>query len=92
MRKLAFITAFALSLGLIFSPVIRGETKKGATNAATPIYKKKTVINFSGEQIEGKLTRPDGEYIEARKRVKLKSLISLRENWKKRIVNAVSDL
>lgn len=55
-------------------------------------YRKKTVVNFGNDTIQGDLTRPDGEYIEARRNVKLGRLIKLRENWKKRIEQAVNDL
>lgn len=55
-------------------------------------YRKKTVVNFGNDTIQGDLTRPDGEYIEARRNVKLGRLIKLREDWKKRIEQAVNDL
>ncbi len=84
----------ALLIGLIVS--MWGALSLAQTEDAVKVggkyYKRKTVISFTGEKIEGKLTRPDNEYIEVRKRVKLKSLISLREDWKKRIVNSVSEL
>jgi len=70
--------------------------KKPAINNAVKVgsryYRKKTVISFGNDTIKGDLTRPDGEYIEARKGVKLGGLISLRSHWKKKISQAINDL
>ena len=43
-------------------------------------YEKKTVINFEEDTIEGDLKRPDGEYVESRKRVDHSNLIKIRES------------
>ena len=56
------------------------------------IYKKKTVINFDDDTIQGELTTPDGEYIGAKKKVRHKSLIKLRDNFRKEILQSVKDL
>lgn len=55
-------------------------------------YEKKTVINFEDDTIQGDLTRPDGEYIEARKRVNHSNLIRIRENWREKVKQAVADM
>ncbi len=55
-------------------------------------YEKKTVINFDDDTIQGDLTRPDGEYVEARKRVNHSSLIKIRENWREKVKQAAGDL
>jgi hypothetical protein len=38
-----------------------------AQSGGNVTYEKKTVINFEDDTIQGDLTRPDGEYVEARK-------------------------
>jgi hypothetical protein len=48
-------------------------------------YEKKTVINFDDDTIQGDLTRPDGEYVEARKRVDHSNLIRIREDWREKV-------
>ncbi len=55
-------------------------------------YQKKTVINFEDDTIEGDLKRPDGEYVEARKRVDHSNLIKLRENWHEKVLQSSGDL
>jgi len=55
-------------------------------------YEKKTVINFDDDTIQGDLTRPDGEYVEARKRVNHSNLIKIREDWKEKVKQAAADL
>jgi hypothetical protein len=55
-------------------------------------YQKKTVINFEDDTIEGDLKRPDGEYVEARKKVDHSNLIKLRENWHEKVMQSSGDL
>jgi len=55
-------------------------------------YEKKTVINFEDDTIEGDLKRPDGEYVEARKRVDHSNLIKIRENWREKVLQSSGDL
>ncbi len=55
-------------------------------------YEKKTVINFDDDTIQGDLTRPDGEYVEARKRVNHSNLIKIREEWRDKVKQAAADM
>lgn len=55
-------------------------------------YEKRTVINFDDDTIQGDLTRPDGEYVEARKKVGHSSLIRIRESWREKVKQAGSEL
>jgi hypothetical protein len=55
-------------------------------------YPKKTVINFEDDTIEGDLKRPDGEYVESRKRVDHSNLIKIRENWREKVLQSSGDL
>jgi hypothetical protein len=55
-------------------------------------YEKKTVINFEDDTIEGDLKRPDGEYVEARRKVDHSNLIKIRENWHDKVMQASGDL
>jgi hypothetical protein len=55
-------------------------------------YEKTTTINFEDDTIEGDLTRPDGEYVEARKRVKHSNLIRIREEFKDKVMESVGEL
>ena len=55
-------------------------------------YNKTTTINFEDDTIEGDLTKPDGEYVEARKTVKHSNLIRIREEFKDKVMESVGEL
>jgi hypothetical protein len=55
-------------------------------------YEKKTVINFDDDTIQGDLTRPDGEYVEARKKVEHSNLIKIREEWRDKVKQAAAEM
>jgi hypothetical protein len=88
MRKLALILALAaLPAGA------RAQDRKGGEAPAPRVeYEKKTVINFEDDTIEGDLKRPDGEYVEARRRVNHSNLIKIREDWREKVMHATGDL
>jgi hypothetical protein len=83
MRKLLPITALVVPLAALAQdgrPPPRVE------------YEKKTVINFDDDTIQGDLTRPDGEYVEARKRVEHSDLIRIREDWREKVKQASREM
>ncbi len=55
-------------------------------------YQKKTVIDFSDVNIEGELKKPEGSYIQNRKRTKFRNLIELRGNFRPELRRSVSAL
>ncbi|MCA9552343.1 MAG: adventurous gliding motility protein CglF [Myxococcales bacterium] len=52
------------------------------------IYKKKTVLSFEDDTIDGDLTRPDHGFIESRKRVRHSNLIKIREDFRDKILGS----
>jgi hypothetical protein len=65
----------------------------GVALAADAKKKDKTqVINFEDDTISGDLTKPDGEYVDARKKVNHANLIRIREEFKDKVLKSVSDL
>ena len=44
-------------------------------------YKKKTVYDFEDDLVEGELQRPDGEFIDTRRKARHSSLIKIREDF-----------
>ena len=82
------LKALLLILSLPAGAVAQAEKKPEPTVQ----YEKKTVIDFEDDTIQGDLTRPDGEYVEARKRVSHSNLIQIRENWKEKVLQAPDDL
>jgi hypothetical protein len=83
MRNLTII-----SLLLLLAPA----AVLGAESASKVEYEKKTVINFEDDTIEGDLKRPDGEYVEARRKVDHSNLIKIREEWRDKVMQASGDL
>ena len=54
--------------------------------------KKRSEFSFEDDTIEGDLTRPDGEYVEARKKVQHSNLIRIREEFKDKVMQSVDEL
>lgn len=82
----------ALALG---STAVRAQTRAGSGAAAEPgsasagtersaasgRHEKRTVLHFDDDSIRGDLTRPDGELVQAPKRVSHGSLVRLRKSF-----------
>ncbi len=85
MRKLILLLTVMLPLAA------QAQAKKAQPDAKVE-YEKKTVINFEDDTIQGDLTRPDGEYVEARKKVQHSNLIKIREDWRDKVMQAAGDL
>jgi hypothetical protein len=79
-----------LALLALLPSLAYAEGKKSADESVR--YAKTTTINFEDDTIEGDLTRPDGEYVEARKRVKHSNLIRIREEFKDKVMESVGEL
>ncbi len=79
-----------LLVTLLLPLVTRAEEKKPPEPRVE--YEKKTVINFDDDTIQGDLTRPDGEYVEARKRVDHSNLIKIREDWREKVKQAAAEM
>ncbi len=83
MKKLLLISV------MLVGTVSYAQDKGGEDNVR---YNKTTTINFEDDTIEGDLTRPDGEYVEARKKVKHSNLIRIREEFKDKVMQSVGEL
>jgi hypothetical protein len=69
-----------------------GRAHEGGGDEAGVIYRKKTIVSFDDDTIDGNLQKPDGEYLEARKRVRHANLIRIRENFREKILEAVTGI
>ena len=74
---------------LLYGLAAFAQDKKGDGNVT---YKKTTEYSFEDDTIEGDLTKPDGEYVEARKKVKHSNLIKIREEFKDKVMQSVGEL
>lgn len=85
MRKLLRLSTLLLAL-----PAMGQD--KAEKKGDSVVYKKTTEFSFEDDTIEGDLTKPDGEYVEARKRVKHSNLIRIREEFKDKVMQSVGEL
>ncbi|MBI5071022.1 MAG: adventurous gliding motility protein CglF [Deltaproteobacteria bacterium] len=79
-------------LAALLLPLAAGAQEKKGEARERIEYEKKTVINFDDDTIQGDLTRPDGEYVEARKKVNHSNLIKIREEWKDKVKQAAAEM
>ncbi len=84
MRTLALLTLLAL-------PAVPLAQDKAEPQPKV-VYEKKTEINFEDDTIDGDLKRPDGEYVEARRKVSHSNLIRIREDWREKVMQASGEL
>jgi hypothetical protein len=85
-RLAAWLFAFGAALGSASALAAPAKGEGPVT------YEKKTIINFEDDTIQGDLTRPDGEYVEVRKKVSHSNLIRVREEFRSRILQSVGEL
>lgn len=55
-------------------------------------FAKETVLDFEDDTIQGDLTRPDGEFVDARTRVNHTNLIRVRKNFRDKVLESVGEL
>ena len=84
MRTLALLTLLAL-------PTVSLAQEKSDPKPNV-VYEKKTVIDFEADTLDGDLKRPDGEYVEARRKVAHSNLITIREDWREKVMQASGEL
>jgi hypothetical protein len=88
MRKL-----LAVCMVLAAVPALAQDDDKPAGGGEGNVrYNKTTTIDFEDDTIEGDLTKPDGEYVEARKKVKHSNLIRIREDFQDKVMQSVGEL
>ena len=85
MKKLILVLAITAA-GTVYA---QDKGEKGDGNVK---YSKTTSYDFEDDTIEGDLTKPDGEYVEARKRVQHSNLIRIREDFKDEVMQSVGEL
>lgn len=76
--------AVAAALVCLASPALAAETQVE--------YAKETVLDFEDDTIQGDLTRPDGEFVDARTRVTHTNLIRVRKNFRDKVLESVGEL
>ncbi|QRO00984.1 adventurous gliding motility protein CglF [Archangium violaceum] len=94
MRKLLMLCA-VLAVAPAFAQDEGGSGDSGGGRAAGGGKAQKggpQTIDFEDDTIEGDLTKPDGEYVEARKKVQHSNLIRVREDFEDKVMQSVGEL
>lgn len=73
-----------VAVGFLAPPSARAQESESEI-----VYKKHTVVEFGDDTIEGDLSRPDGQYIDARKRQRHRNLIRVRESFRDEILRSI---
>jgi hypothetical protein len=81
-----------VGLLLVVPGVASAQDSSAAAEAAAAKAQKRTEFSFEEDTIEGDLTRPDGEYVEAVKRVPHSNLIRVREEYRDKVMQSVDEL
>jgi hypothetical protein len=96
MKRLQLVLFASALVGALALPAAaQDKGAKGGGDTATEggvSYSRKTVINFEDDTIEGDLKTPDAVYLEARKKMRHKSLIRIRTDFRREVLGSISDL
>ena len=84
MKRAAF--AATVALGLATSAIPAWAQGKGNEKKPVKTY------DFSGDEIDGELVKPDGDFLDTRKFASHTSLIKIRKDFIKEIVKSAEDL
>jgi hypothetical protein len=79
-------------LGALAVPALAQDKTEGVVTEGGVAYNRKTVINFEDDTIEGDLKTPDAVYLEARKKMRHRSLIRIRQDFRREVLGSVADL
>ena len=91
MKRAVFASLF-VALALSFAlPGTALAQKKGKKSDASAEKKVKT-YDFSGDDIDGDLIKPDGEFVDTRNLASHTSLIRIRKDFIKEILKSAEDL
>ena len=64
----------------------------GGTTAGDVVYKKETVYDFDGDDVEGALVKPDEANITGEQHSKTSSLIKIRQDFIPEMLKSVEDI
>jgi hypothetical protein len=100
MLKKTLIASVLGIAALAFAGVAEAQQRRGgarggaaAGGAATAEgYQRVKSYDFSGDNIDGELVRPDGEFLDARRAADHTSLIRVRQDFIREIVKSAEDL
>ena len=81
------IIGFA-AVSLLASNIVWAQTSPGTD----VVYEENTVLTFGDDTIDGSLSRPDGQYLESRKRLRHERLIRVRRSFRSQLLHSIHGL
>ncbi|NOZ85745.1 MAG: hypothetical protein GXP49_05705 [Deltaproteobacteria bacterium] len=88
-KKIISLMALIFALGLFFPMTVSAQDDE---DNVTVIYKKKTIIDFEDVLLQGELRKPQGAFLQDRRRTKFDSLITLRDSFEREMFRTVDEL
>ena len=67
-------------------------TAPGAPGGDGVVYKKVTEMDFEADEVEGSFVRPEGDYLDARRRARYSSLIRVRKDFIPEMLKSAEDI
>jgi hypothetical protein len=94
MKRMKMIASLAVAgaVALAFPLGALAQQKGKARPAKAEEPKKVKSYDFTGDEIDGELVKPDGDFLDTRKFASHTSLIRLRKDFIKEIVKSAEDL
>jgi len=94
MKRLAKILVAGFAVAALSAPVMGisdavAQKRKGKSSKAD---KRVKTYDFTGDEIDGDLVKPDGEFVDTRKFATHTSLIRIRKDFIREIVKSAEDL
>ena len=69
-----------------------GNTTSEDPNNPGVVYKKNTEYDFEDDLVEGSFVRPEGDYLDSRRKGRYSSLIRIRENFVPEMLKSAEDI
>ena len=92
MKRAAFASLVAALALILSAPGSADAQKKKKGDDAPAENQKVKTYDFSGDDIDGDLIKPDGEFVDTRNFAKHTSLIRIRKEFIKEILKSAEDL
>ena len=91
MMRNKIIAALTVASAIVLAAPLAHAQKKGKGEAKAEAPKSKS-YDFTGDEIDGELVKPDGDFLDTRKFASHTSLIRLRKDFIKEILKSAEDL
>jgi hypothetical protein len=91
MKRAALASIFAALALMLAAPAAEAQ-RRGKAETEDDSKKKVRTYDFTGDDIDGDLIKPDGEFVDTRKFASHTSLIRIRKDFIREIIKSAEDL